>query len=84
MSFKFGLCPKCGGSDGYLNVGPYHFFVCDVHKTRWQTKSHCLDWETETLEQWEQNIDKLAAYTEVEPVFNRRLAVYPVWKYGEV
>jgi hypothetical protein len=84
MSAKFGLCPHCRGSDGYLNIGPYHVFVCDQHMTRWQTTSHVLDWEDEDQAKWEANADKLEAYTEVQPVFNRRMAIYPIWPYGEV
>jgi hypothetical protein len=84
MSYKFGLCPHCGGSDGYLNVGAYHWFVCDQHMTRWQTKSHCLPWEHETRVIWEANADKLETYTAVEPIHKRNLAVYPVWEYGSI
>jgi hypothetical protein len=52
--------------------------------TRWQTTSHVLEWQNETLDDWEANADKLEAYTEVNPIFNRQMAVYPIWKYGEV
>ena len=84
MSYKYGLCPQCLASDGYLNVGAYHFFVCDLHMVRWQTTAHVLDWEHEDRAKWEANADKLEAYKEVEPVIRRNLAVYPVFPYGEV
>jgi hypothetical protein len=84
MDYKFGLCPHCKGSDGYLNIGAYHVFVCDLHMTYWQTTSHVLPWEHEDNAKWHANADKLEAYTEVQPVFNRRMAIYPVWPYGEV
>jgi hypothetical protein len=82
MSAKFGLCPHCRGSDGYLKIGAYHVFVCDEHKAWWQTTSHVLPWQHEKREQWEANADKLESYTEVKPVFSYRMAIYPVWPYG--
>jgi hypothetical protein len=30
----FGLCPHCWGSDGFVNVGRSHWFVCDEHKVK--------------------------------------------------
>lgn len=82
--YSFGLCPHCGGSDGYLNIGAYHFFVCDVHNAYWQTKSHVLPWEHENIEIWEANISKLEKYTECDPIYKRNMAVYPVFPYGEL
>src|SRR5262245_42500917 len=31
----FGVCPVCRTSDGYLNVGRDHWFVCHEHGQRW-------------------------------------------------
>ena len=31
----FGGCPECGATDGFMNVGGNHWFVCDTHQTRW-------------------------------------------------
>ena len=31
----FGGCPECGNTDGYMNVGSEHWFVCDVHRIKW-------------------------------------------------
>jgi hypothetical protein len=52
--------------------------------TRWQTTSNALDWKHDNKAKWEANIGKLESYTEVERVFNRRMAIYPVWPHGEV
>jgi hypothetical protein len=30
-----GVCPECGATDGYENIGRYHWAVCDVHGVRW-------------------------------------------------
>ena len=32
---RFGVCPKCGKSDGVVNLGKEHWFFCRVHKTKW-------------------------------------------------
>jgi hypothetical protein len=32
---RFGGCPECGRTDGYLNAGRTHWFFCDAHKTMW-------------------------------------------------
>jgi len=30
----FGGCPRCGGNDGFLNLGSDHWFVCGVRRTK--------------------------------------------------
>ena len=32
----FGACPSCGRTDGYLNDGSDHWFVCVEHRIKWQ------------------------------------------------
>jgi hypothetical protein len=81
---RFGLCPNCKGSDGFLNVGPYHWFVCDQHIARWNMTNRVLDWEDEDMATWEANVELLDKYTEVQPAFKRKMAVYPIWRHGEV
>jgi hypothetical protein len=31
----FGVCPKCGEVDDYINIGRGHWFYCQEHKTKW-------------------------------------------------
>lgn len=31
----FGLCPICKKTDGYLNIGRIHWFICKKHRSRW-------------------------------------------------
>ena len=31
----FGVCPICKQTDGYLNIGRSHGFVCHAHKKKW-------------------------------------------------
>ena len=66
----FGGCPGCGSTDGYLNDGPDHWFVCHWHKTRWRAGSNLFSgWRDENEETWLRNRFKLAGYMwVVEPV----------------
>ncbi|MBZ5496654.1 MAG: hypothetical protein LAP85_09640 [Acidobacteriia bacterium] len=68
-----GGCPKCGGVDGLLNIGPDHFCVCHKHKAKWYRGSNLLSgWQQETEEDWQKNAVLLAGYREVEPIFPPR------------
>ena len=65
----FGGCPKCGKTDGFINVGPKHWFICDEHKTTWLGCDHFFSgWHHEDDEVWERNKQKLETYAVVEPV----------------
>ncbi len=62
----FGGCPGCGNHDGYLNVGPDHWFVCHRHKTRWRAGSNLFSgWRDENEETWLRNRFQLAQYMRV-------------------
>jgi len=59
----WGDCPKCGSSDGYLNIGRDHWFRCDEHKVAWCVGSNPFSsWQEENDEIWLANANKLAAY----------------------
>ena len=65
----FGGCPHCGDTDGFINVGRDHWFICDSHKTKWCIGSNLFSsWREEDEATWHQNQFKLAEYTEVVPV----------------
>lgn len=65
----FGGCPKCGGDDGYLNVGRGHWFVCRRHKVRWFVGANLFsNWRHEEDWEWEENEKELEGYEEVEPL----------------
>ncbi len=70
----FGGCPGCGNTDGYLNVGPDHWFVCHRHKTRWRAGSNLFSgWRGENEETWLRNRFQLSGYMwVVEPVMPLR------------
>ncbi len=67
-------CPGCGNHDGYLNVGPDHWFVCHRHKTRWRAGSNLFSgWRDENEETWARNRILLSGYMwVVEPVMPLR------------
>ena len=63
-----GGCPVCGFTDGYLNVGRAHYFVCHVHRIRWHRGDNLFSsWRWESHADWESNWRQIAVYTEVDP-----------------
>ena len=66
----FGGCPKCGSCDRYLNVAPFHWFVCDTHKNKWcigeNQNLDGLSWQDRDI--WHANEEALEGYIEVEPM----------------
>jgi hypothetical protein len=66
----FGVCPHCHKTDGYINVGRTHLFVCREHKLKWCVGSNLFSsWRYQTKEEQEQIYDRLGAgaYTEIQP-----------------
>ena len=67
----FGSCPECGNTDGYINVGHDHWFICKTHQTKWYvgTKlfSSCL-YETPEEQRREQEALGFDSFCEVEPI----------------
>ena len=65
----FGGCPKCGKTDGYVNVGRNHWNLCDEHKTKWPIGANLFSsWKEETEAHWRRNANLLEGYTQVEPI----------------
>lgn len=66
---RYGACPVCAGHDGCLNVGRYHWFRCDSHKTKWLVGEDLFAyWREQPAQEWRAAGDMLAAYQEVEPL----------------
>jgi hypothetical protein len=67
----FGGCPKCGGNDGFANVGRSHWSFCTKHETKWWFGNNLLgSWRDETAEQqrvW-YNANNLGSFEKVEPL----------------
>ncbi len=65
----FGGCPHCGQTNGFLNLGRDHWFICDRHKTKWWSGSNIFScWREEDEETWQRNRFKLSEYMTVEPI----------------
>jgi len=65
----FGVCPICKQTDGYLNIGRSHGFVCHAHKKKWCMGSNLFSaWRYQSEEEWEENWNLLERYCEVEPL----------------
>lgn len=39
----FGCCPVCLETDGFINIGPDHYFICREHKKYWFIGSNLFD-----------------------------------------
>jgi hypothetical protein len=66
----FGVCPHCHKTDGYVNVGREHVFLCHEHKVKWSGGSNLFsDWRRQTEEEQRQILERLGveAYTDVVP-----------------
>jgi len=56
----FGTCPTCNKTDGYINVGRGHWFVCHEHRVKWFVGSNLFDsWKCETVEEQKGRYDEL-------------------------
>ena len=66
---RFGVCPECGDTDGYLNVRKENFFLCNTCKTFWHIGSIFSSWMEEDEGVWEKNIEKLNTYRMVDAYY---------------
>lgn len=56
----FGVCPECGKTDGFINVGRGHWFYCREHKTKWLFGENQFDsWRDETEDEQRARYDEL-------------------------
>jgi hypothetical protein len=66
----FGACPVCRRTDGYVNVGNDHWFICTQHKTKWcigaNLFSSAMD-ETPEQQRQEQETLGFDSFAVVEP-----------------
>jgi hypothetical protein len=52
----FGLCPHCRNTDGYVNIGRAHWFVCDEHKVMWFAGANLFSSSREETEQEQRQV----------------------------
>ena len=65
-----GGCPVCGRNDGYLNLGPKHWFICREHKNKWLIGENLFDnWINQTSMQYRSSEKILNSYNEVAPAW---------------
>ena len=65
----FGVYPVCGYTDGYINNGAEHWFVCDVDLTKWYIGTNLFsDWKDETELEQRRSKRLLSGYVQVESV----------------
>jgi hypothetical protein len=56
----FGVCPECGKTDGYINIGREHWFYCKEHKVKWWAGSNLFrGWKDETEAEQEATFNDL-------------------------
>jgi len=66
-----GVCPNCGKSDGFVNLGKEHWFICRDHKTKWFAGVNLFEgWENQTVAQTENIAVMLESYKDVVPLRN--------------
>jgi hypothetical protein len=59
----FGVCPECGKTDGYLNIGRAHWFVCHEHRVRWCAGHNLFSgWREEDEAEWPKNWERIGEY----------------------
>ncbi|HIF50891.1 MAG TPA: hypothetical protein EYQ42_05105 [Thiotrichaceae bacterium] len=68
-SMLCGVCPKCGKSDGFVNLGKEHWFICRDHKTKWFAGVNMFEgWENQTVAQAQSIESMLNSYKDVVPL----------------
>lgn len=75
---RFGVCPICGNSNGYLNIRKDHFGVCHNHKIIWSIGYNIFSsWKDEDETIWKKNRETLEQYEFREPVYRWKDASMP-------
>jgi len=72
MDGYWGLCPVCHKTDGYVNVGNDHWFICREHKTKWCIGANLFSssmYETPEDQHRRQQELGFDSFAEVEPLY---------------
>ena len=68
----FGLCPHCHKTNGFISIGPSHWFFCDKHRTKWCVGSNLFSsWKSQTEAEQRAKYEAMdfGDYKEVTPFF---------------
>ena len=66
----FGLCPKCGRENGYINIGRGHWFKCDAHQVIWFVGENLFSsWRSQSEVEQRRIFKEHQHYERVSPVF---------------
>jgi hypothetical protein len=75
IDLHFGLCPTCHRTDGYLNVGRGHWFVCHEHRAKWFAGANLISsWRDQSEAEQRAAYERvgLHEYRHVEPWYGDR------------
>lgn len=68
----WGLCPTCKETDGFVNLGRGHWFICKKHRTRWFIGSNLFSsWRNETEAEQRRELEEIGfdSFEDVEPFY---------------
>ncbi len=80
-----GGCPDCGQTDGYVNAGPDHWFICVEHGLKWCAGSNIFSgWRDEDDEARAYSFDLLRRLRAVAPLprTDHRGSATAKWFFG--
>jgi hypothetical protein len=67
---RFGLCPHCHRTDGFLNAGRNHWFYCEQHRVAWCGGSNLFScWKDESETEQRRKFAKIEQYRDIEPFY---------------
>jgi len=75
----WGLCPICKKTDGYINIGREHWFLCDKHRTCWHIGSNLFSsWRAETEAEQRHHCEEIGfnTFRIVKPFYPEIRGVY--------
>lgn len=68
-SMHCGVCPLCGKTDGFVNLGKEHWFICRDHETKWFAGVNLFEgWQNQTVAQAQSIEAMLDKYKEITPI----------------
>lgn len=68
-SKQFGVCPICSKTDGFVNLGKEHWFICRDHETKWFVGINLFEgWQNQTVAQAQGIEAMLDKYKEIDPL----------------